>query len=166
VTRSLAFLIVTVAVANAGCGGDSGGATDPFVGRWMVTAGTQKVNCGAITVPDSNLAGTFQELKKDTDNTLSIDLTMGCVVKLDVSGTTATVRANQTCTITVMLGNMTLPVNGTITGGKFVVNGTTATFDYMGSATGGGGLFSCTFTASGMSMKTTAAPDAGSSGGG
>jgi hypothetical protein len=165
VTRSLAFLIVTVALANAGCGGDSGGATDPFVGRWMVTAGTQKVNCGALTVPDNNLAGTFQELKKDTDNTLSIDLTMGCVVKLDVSGTTATVRPNQTCTITTMVQNMNLSVNGTITGGKFVVNGTTATFDYMGTAMAGG-VFTCTFSASGMSMKSTAPADAGSSGGG
>jgi hypothetical protein len=158
--------ITAVLCLALGCGSSDGGApADQFVGRWMVTAGTQKVNCGAaIPVPDSDLKGTFQELRKDSNNALSIDLTMGCVVKLDAAGNTATVRPNQTCTITVMVGAMTLMVNGTITSGSFAVSGETANFSYMGSATGAGGLFNCTFMASGTSSKTTATADAGTSG--
>jgi hypothetical protein len=151
--RSLA-LILLASAASLSCGGDgdSGAPADMFVGRWMVTAGTQKVNCGpAIPVPDSDLKGTFQELMKDANNALSIDLTMGCVVKLDVAGSTATVRPNQTCTITVMIGATSAQVMGTITGGTFAVSGQTATFSYMGSAMGG--AFSCTFMASGTSSK-------------
>jgi hypothetical protein len=165
--RSLALMLLASAVSvSCGSSGGDGAPADMFVGRWMVTAGTQKVNCGpSVPVPDSDLKGTFQQLNKDASNTLSIDLTMGCIVKLDAAGSIATVRPNQTCTITVMIGTTSAQVMGTITSGSFAVSGDTATFSYMGSAMGGGGLFNCTFMASGTSSKTAAAPDGGSSGG-
>jgi hypothetical protein len=150
--------------ALLGCGGGGDGADiDQFVGRWVVTAGTQTVTCTGLPIPPMDLKGTSQQLMKDSATTLSIALLDGCTVKLDVAGSTATVRPNQQCTFNAMFMNTTVPVMGTVTGGKFVITGNTAAFDYAGNAMYG--PLMCTLSASGTSMKTAGSPDGGGGGG-
>src|SRR5439155_25715753 len=94
-------------------------------------------------------------ISRGTDADLLIVLLENCTLKLDVAGTVATIRPNQTCMTTVR----GLPVTATFTMGTFTITGDGAAANFSGTAAIGTSL-TCPFT--GMaSSKKGAATDAG-----
>jgi hypothetical protein len=153
----LAVVAACALGALAGCGGSDDQPADktgPFVGTWTATGaqmGTCPAPIGSFNQPIDNVV---QTISKGTDSDLSMTLFMGCTVKLDVTGTVATIRPGQACSLMVM----GVTAMGAINTGTFTVTGDTASFNYAG--TGGLGPIMCTFSASGTSKKG-AATDAG-----
>jgi hypothetical protein len=164
VTRAM-LAALAVQVALAGCG--SSGETDktaPFVGPWTVTTGSLNATCPALGTPFvQKLDGAQQTLTKTADGAVSMTILPGCNIILDVNGKVATLRATmpaQMCMFTFPVMGVNVPVMGSFTAGNFTIgeSGTTASFNYMGSAAAQ--LLTCSVTGTGTSMKG-AAPDAG-----
>lgn len=155
------FVPVLVALL-AGCGSSSeSDKTAPFVGPWTVTTGTVGGNCPApIGMVSFKLEGTGQTIAKGTDSDLAVTLVSGCVVKMNVMGTVATLVTTPAQSCMLMLPNG-LPVMATFMAGSFTVTDKTASFTF--AATGALGPLSCPVTGSGTSMKG-AAPDGGTTG--
>ena len=157
-----AHLALVLAAGLVGCGssgsGGGGDKTAPFVGTWTVVSGTQTTSCPppVPTIPPAKLDGDHQTIAKATapGADLSIAIVAGCNLDMTVDGKVATLKPDQTCTIMTM----GLQVTGKIAAGTFTVDGSTAMFNYNGSALIG--ALTCTFSASGTSMKG-AGPDGG-----
>jgi hypothetical protein len=136
---------------GAGMGGTSTPAApdlSAFTGTWKYTTGTEVANCGAQNFTEQ-LSGNFK-IEKGTDAPLVI-IDDSCVLKMDPSGTTATLRAGQTCTEVTMGNSATLMVNA----GSMVVTGTTATINHSGNLTLilNGASVACRYTVNGTAMK-------------
>lgn len=160
VRRQIALLALVV----AGCGSSESDKTAPFVGPWTVTTGSLTGMCTGLPTPfTQKLDGGGQTITKTADGALSMTILPGCNIILDVAGNVATLRATmppQSCTFQFMVMGTSLPVMATFSSGTFTVNGSTASFNYVGNAAAG--ILSCMVTGTGMSMKG-APPDAGGS---
>jgi hypothetical protein len=144
------FLVTLLA---AGCGGSSAmppGARpelDPFLGAWTITTGQIKGACGAVPL-DQPLSG-MQTVERGTDSDLVYAIQPSCRLLMDASGNTATVRADQSCTVTAAAG---YAVTGKVSGGSMRLTGPNASaFSCDGSATLLG--MTCTFTITGSATK-------------
>jgi hypothetical protein len=128
-----------------GCGGGDDDHTEDFLGIWMVT-GTSTTQCGTA-MPDSKPVSLKITITKGTDAPLVISQG-DCMYKLDVKGTTATIRSGQTC----MVNGFTL----TFSGGTFEVNGLNGNFSQTGTAMIGSGIvLQCMYSATGTANKTS-----------
>jgi hypothetical protein len=99
-----------IAFIAAAClvGACSGSNTQPFIGTWTVASGNgslttgtganQQTAPGGTTVPIQGYSIIFAQ--GTTSDLASLD-NVGCKLLWSVSGSTATVLPNQTCTITV-----------------------------------------------------------------
>jgi hypothetical protein len=154
-----ALTIGTVILLFAGCGGSESDKTAPFVGTWAVTSGSVTAMCPA---PIGTVMQKFdtgeQAMVKGTDSDLLFTLLPNCQLKLDVSGSTATLRTMPVQTCMLMFSG--IPVTGSFTSGTFMVTGTMAKYDYAGTATIGGSVM-CPVTGTGTSVKGAASPDGG-----
>jgi hypothetical protein len=146
-------LLLSLASALVGCSSSDGGdKTAAFVGPWTVTSGAVTGNCptlGAAGMVNVKLDGSVQTIAKGTDSDLAVTLLAGCTVKMNVSGTVATLITMpvQSC----MISFNGLPVTATVTGGTFTVSDKTASFMFSGM--GALGALSCPVMGSGTSMK-------------
>jgi hypothetical protein len=117
--------------------GSGGGGSNPFVGSWACT-GTQSLTFTqpAGAQPQTNNQSFTQTIVANGDGSITATTTgdagNGCTFKWTVSGSTATLEANQTCTNT----------NGVVasyTSGTATVSGTTLThsnqFTFSGTIT-------------------------------
>jgi hypothetical protein len=148
----------------AGCGDGGGGGGDgsppldktaPFVGSW-VAAGALKFACPTLMVDMTQaISNAGQTITKGTDSDLVVNTFLpGCSVKMNVSGSTATIVPAQMCTLMVM----GFQAMGMFSSGQMMVNGDTGTFMYTGTGTFAGSV-PCTFSAMGTLVKGT--PDGG-----
>jgi hypothetical protein len=96
--RGLALAALLSLATAPSCGGSSGDQTAPFVGPWTFSSGTLMPMC-PIAVNNFNLTGLNVTFQKVDNSTISLMLNAGCAVKFKVSGSKATVEANQTCTL-------------------------------------------------------------------
>lgn len=113
----------------AGCGGDDD-ADDAaaFIGTWQIIEGNA-VACG-LTAP---LGGAQVKMTAGTDAPLQVDV-RGCLMKFDVSGSTATARANQTCKTTFEFMSQNLEVDLAVAAANFSITGTTGNLAMTGTA--------------------------------
>lgn len=117
----------------------------PFLGTWTIASANIKGSCGPLPF-DQPLTG-MQTVAAGTSSDLVFTVQPGCELLMDVTGDTATVRPNQTCSVTV--GQQM--VSGTVTSGTMKVAGSMATFDCAGTATIA--TVACNLTLSGTSTK-------------
>jgi hypothetical protein len=155
------------ALVLVGCGGTAESPppdkTAPFVGPWTITSGTVTgTNCPLVGMVSFKLDGAVQTIAKGTDSDLAVALLTGCTVKMNVTGTVATLPPTpvQSCMITLPNG---LPVMATFMGGSFTVTDKTAAFNFTGTAALGAST--CPVTGSGSSIKGAPA-DGGATGDG
>jgi hypothetical protein len=123
---------------------------DAFIGSWTISTGRLVADCGAVIPKIDMTINGMQTVERGTDSDLLFDVQPTCRLKMDASGQTATVRANQTCQL-MLTGGFT--AMGTVTGGSMILDGMGgSTFKCDGSA-----AFltaTCTFDISGTSTKT------------
>jgi hypothetical protein len=148
----------------AGCGSGGGGAVDasppadktaPFVGSW-VAAGSLKFACPTLMVDMTQaISNAGQTITKGTDSDLVVSTFLqGCSVKMNVSGSTATILPAQMCTLMVM----GFQAMGMFSSGQMMVSGDAGSFMYAGTGTFAGSV-PCTFSATGTLVKGS--PDGG-----
>ncbi len=132
-------------LGTMGCGSGSDDHTEDFLGIWMVT-GMSETKCGNAQ-PKSDPVSLTVTIVKGTDAPLVI-AQGDCSYKLDVKGTTATIRPGQMC----MVNGVTVVFSG----GTFQVSGLNGTFTQMGTASIGSGIvIQCMYSASGTASKTS-----------
>jgi hypothetical protein len=88
-----AGLLVALTV---GCTGDSESEFAEFVGSWEYMTGSEEEQCPMEAKVTTDLKNSVLELKEGTDAPVVI-VGGSCVLRFDVNGSTATVRANQRC---------------------------------------------------------------------
>jgi hypothetical protein len=125
---------LALAAAVTGCGDDNKGDPTAFIGSWKVTAGQFTPTCQGLPIPPASLADETITVTPGTDSAL-IATVRGCVVKLDIAGTTATAKPNQTCMLAVMFSGMNVSATLTIATGTFTVADKTATLAQSGMGT-------------------------------
>src|SRR5690348_6860138 len=87
-------------IGLAACGGDDGAANvDAWLGNWN-TAGTQSTTCAIGGTQTSQLSGVVVITAGSDSGTIST-LVNNCPLVWDVSGTHATLRSGQMCTVSV-----------------------------------------------------------------
>jgi hypothetical protein len=148
---TLGLVAIFYAASLAGCGGgDDSGGVDGFVGTWNYSSGTSTTNCGGQSETDMLTGGVT--LSKGVSSPL-VSLSDGCNLLLDVTGSTATARPGQECSMTKNGVNATAK----FTAYSFTINGIVA--DESGSGTlmasGAGGSVNCTVTSSGKLTKVS-----------
>jgi hypothetical protein len=154
---TLAALALTLA-----CSSSDSDKTAAFVGTWAVTGGMVTAMCPAPlgTVTQKFDSGS-QEIVKGTDSDIVFTLLPNCQLKLDVSGSTATLKTMpvQTCNLSFN----GIPVQGTFTSGTVMLTGTMAKYDYAGTAAIGGGASAimCPVVGTGTSVKGAPAAEGG-----
>jgi hypothetical protein len=161
ISRALKGLLVS-SVLFLGCGssGNGTGNGSAFVGSWTYTNGTLTPSSCSIlgtTIPPLDLTGETVVITAGASPS-QIDFVEGtaCTIKFNVSGTTATAAAGQSCT---------LPVDGlsaqlNVSSWTLMLSGETLAAGFSGSAPIGG--TSCTASGSGSLAK--AASDASTGG--
>ena len=110
-----------------GCGSSPiGGGADPaaaFAGTWTFSSGSIVPMCTGVTIGNIDLTGATAVLTHVDATHISLVSTTGitCDVRFNVTGTTATAAAGQSCTIdaggtignvTVNIGTWTLALSG------------------------------------------------------
>lgn len=119
-------VLVLLAFGLAACSnGSSGGGSNPFVGNWACTGTqnltyTQPAGKQPVTVNESHTLAIVDNGDGTITSTSSNDAGTSCTLKSTVSGSTATLQPNQTCT----------NANGvvaTYTSGTATVSGSTLT---------------------------------------
>jgi hypothetical protein len=147
------LLAISAALAFAGCSSDAqspaagaDASVESFTGTWRITMGTVTLMCGALKLPLPALSGD-QMIETGTDSPLVYVVQSDCRLKLDPDGTTAKVRAGQSCKISAF------PQAITVTDGKFKVTGDTAAFEVTGATKSPLDGSDCTATATGTSMR-------------
>jgi hypothetical protein len=165
-TSSIARLCGTAAALLVlGCGSSSsnnnngGDPSKAFTGSWTFSSGSIQPVCN-VTVPAVDLTGDTMMITKVSDTEVSTTLNgtgLMCNVNFNISGTTATAVAGQTCTVTesVMLGatptNVTVLIH--ITNWTLNVSGNTLTIAMNGTAADSTGLLTCSPTADGSATR-------------
>jgi hypothetical protein len=150
-SRRLGGFGVIVFGLSLGCSSSTpSGGGDPaaaFAGNWTFQSGSVMPMCSGITIPDVNLTGDPVTITRDDATHIHLVTTNGitCNVALTVSGTTATVAANQTCTIVAPAPIGTATVN--ITSWTLTLSGNTIATSMNGTAAVS--VISCTPTSSG-----------------
>jgi hypothetical protein len=154
-------LALSAALPAAGCGSDgpSGPNLDPFLGTWTISTGAAAPTCPAFPMlPPRNLAGGTITVSKAEDAHLTIGVQIEmqtCSLKYDVMGDTATARAGQSCSITIMMiPAVVMPMMAT-----FKVSAGTGTVALTGTASAIG--MQCT-----LALNATAAKGGPDGGGG
>lgn len=84
-----------VSLGAAGCDGGSSDSVDRFVGTWMYSAGTETTKCADVVETDQ-LSGNLT-LNKGIESALVVVFER-CSVKLDVKGSTASLKPGPACT--------------------------------------------------------------------
>jgi len=84
---SLVLAMCFAALGGSGCGGDEGGA-ELFVGSWMITSGTETLQCQSLGVNDTSPVTGTTTISKGIDSPLVV-VEDGCTTKYDVNGATA-----------------------------------------------------------------------------
>jgi len=133
----------------AGCGGDDDAGA--FIGTWQIIEGNA-VACGTLSAP---LGGSQVKMTAGTDAPLQVDV-RGCLMKFDISGSTATARADQMCKTTFEFMGSNLAVDLAVSKAEFTVDGMTGNLNMMGTAMttflpGGG----CPYQAMAQATKVT-----------
>ncbi|HVV81628.1 MAG TPA: hypothetical protein VHE35_01070 [Kofleriaceae bacterium] len=125
-TRQILGCVLVAGLALVGaCGG--GDDTDAWLGNWSA-AGTQSTTCGASTTT-SQVTGVVIISAGPDDGSIQT-LLDNCTLLWDVSGTRATLRSGQLCTVTVAGSNVTVTwtqSTATIDGSTIMANNTGAT---------------------------------------
>lgn len=147
-SRGMACGALLGALALGGCGGDDGPNLEPFLGAWKYTSGTSVAMCGNQQ-STQQLSQTFN-VNKGLDAPLVI-IEDTCTWKLDVSGSTASYRAGQSCMVVSQGTSATVIINA----GSLTVAGLNATVNGSGTVTvvAQGATIPCTFTLNGTAMK-------------
>jgi hypothetical protein len=145
-----AALLIGCGSSNGGGGGDPAAA---FAGNWTFASGSIMPACSGVQIDNIDLTGVPVMLTHTDPTHVSLVSTTGitCDVKFNVSGTTATAAAGQSCTIdaggtfgqvTVNISSWTLSLSGsTLTSN---MNGTAAVL-----------IVSCVPTSTGTLTKTS-----------
>jgi hypothetical protein len=126
---------LAAALALAGCGGGSAGAsTSAWEGNWM-EGGTQSTTCGPTVLPASQISQLLVISAGTKSGTIETDAD-SCSLIWDVSGDKATLESGQSCTASVD------GVDATVgwTASSMTLSGTTITGTAGGAATN-----SCSF---------------------
>ncbi len=160
------MLLVACAAASS-CSSSTSGATDKFIGNWTFDSGMLSANCSGLPPFSSSLTGNTLSLVKGSKSDLSSTLTsaMGtCTLNLAVSGTTASADPGQSCTFTVNVSGLSVPVTVNIDSWTVTTtDGVTMTTAAM--ATGSGGVANgCPVMLSGSATKHAGGADAATGG--
>jgi hypothetical protein len=142
--RSAAVLLAVAVALAQGCGGDS---EDPFVGVWTGT-GTANTRCGMGAGMDNPINETITITRGVTGLLVVVG---DCPLQMDESGTMATVRPGQMCTVK----RNNVSSTATYGSGNFTVEGIKATFNLAATFTVGEGalVLQCSYLASGTATK-------------
>jgi hypothetical protein len=151
---SLAALAATLGLA--GCGGEDDN-TSQFVGTWRYASGLRTITCPNLGQRMDQLSGTLT-LNKGVDAPLVVILS-GCSLRLDISGSSATVRPGQICPpmpAGTLADGTAITETDTHQTGSFTVTGNTATIAESGSAQlVFGATEICNFTMNGTLTRET-----------
>ena len=152
-----AWLAAVALLLGCGSSGGNGGGNpaDAFVGGWTFDAGSIMPMCSGVNIGAIDLTGVGVALTKVDATHVQLVSTTGimCDVTFTASGSTATVAANQSCTLTVQGTVVTI----NITSWTLMLSGDTIDSSMAGTATIS--IVSCAPTSTGT--LTRPASDAG-----
>jgi hypothetical protein len=148
-TRNSILFIALLLSHTLGCGDPDAAAE--FVGTWTYSSGTATASCGGPSRTEP-LTGTLS-IAAGIDADLAIVEGSECVIRLDVAGTIATARPNQSCdgaadgvSVKRSISGMTLSRNGS----TVTINETSTL-----SVIAGGLTTTCNFSRSGVLSRIT-----------
>jgi hypothetical protein len=158
-----AWLAAVAFLIGCGSSGTGTGGGDPaaaFAGNWTFSTGSIVPACTGVQIANVDLTGVPVMLTHTDTTHVSLVSTTGitCDVKFNVSGTTATAAAGQSCMIDAgaTLGQVTV----NITSWTLTLSGSTLTSNMNGTAAVS--IVSCAPTSTGTLTKTSGATgDAG-----
>ena len=124
-----------------GCSSSADVGSDPaaaFAGSWTFSTGMIDPMCsGGLSLTPFDLTGDTLTITRGTSTQVMTMLTgtgFMCDVTFNVSGTTATAEANQTCAFTVAVGGTSTVVTVDISSWTLTVSGDNLTMSMTGSA--------------------------------
>jgi hypothetical protein len=153
-----AALALLVALAAAGCGGDSKEKPEDvskFIGNWQVSSGAMMVMCQGIQIPEVKLEGRMVTVAAGTDAPLEVVPVQGCTLKFKAKGGEATALPDQSCMTTIVVFGTEIPAKLTADSATLTLTDAGgANLVQRGTASGMSPIpFNCVYTLMASGMK-------------